>query len=143
MNQSNNNPEVSSPLIDEYTNRLLELTSTAYRTEEEIDEIIHIVQNWIDLPSLLDGLPYANKKGIARELYLKCYNYDEAIFLQNDVPDAYYTVVSGAVSIYSNSNLKQDEKINISEALKSGDEGDDSYREQFGRFLVQITSGAR
>ena len=140
MNQLNN-PEKLLPPIDEHTKRLLELTSTPYRTEEEIDEIIHLVQYEINVPSLLDGLPYINKKGIARELYLKCYNYDEAIFLQNDSPDAYYTVVSGAVSIYAKEEGKQ---LNISESVRSGGEGDNIlYRQQFGRFLTQITPGAR
>jgi len=51
-------------------------------------------------PKLLDSLSDQNKDRIAKALYLRCYEKDEIVFHQNELPDAYYTVIRGAVSIY-------------------------------------------
>ncbi|GMH49394.1 hypothetical protein TrRE_jg6140 [Triparma retinervis] len=63
---------------------------------------------------------------------IKCYANDEVVFLQNAVPDAYYTVLRGAVSIYAI----------MKDAKHSAEELSANNRLQYGKFLVQLRSGA-
>jgi hypothetical protein len=88
-------------ILDSDTQRLLELTRTVDRNEDSIEEIINIVN--VVAPKLFEGLATCNKIAIAKALYLKCYDFDEVIFRQGDFPDAYYTVIRGAVSLYAHS----------------------------------------
>ena len=91
----------SNYIIDDSTKRLMELTFTSERNEDIIDEIINLVNE--KAPKVFEGLAESNKIAIAKTLYLKCYEYDEVIFRQGDWPDAYYTVLRGAVSLYAKS----------------------------------------
>ena len=84
-------------MVDNSTKRLLELTSTDKRNEDAVDEIINIVIEKV--PKVFEGLANCNKIAIAKSLYLKCYEFGEVIFRQGDLPDAYYTVIRGAISI--------------------------------------------
>lgn len=97
-------PSARDYVLDAETQRLLELTTSFERNEDAIDEIISIVNE--KAPKVFEGLGNCNKIAIARSLYLKCYEYDEVVFRQGDLPDAYYTVIRGAVSIYASSNTK-------------------------------------
>jgi CRP-like cAMP-binding protein len=72
-------------------------------------------------PKLLDSLSDPNKDRIAKTAYLRCYEKDEVIFHQNDVPDAYYTVIRGAVSIYVH---------------------EENTHPRSGKFLMQLPPGA-
>ena len=66
-----------------------------------------------------------------RQLLSRLYKKNEVVFLQNAYPDAYYTVLRGAVSIYglsSSAVVTEEEKMN-------------DNRLQYGKFLVQLTSG--
>ena len=80
----------------------MELTFSTERNEEAIDEIINLVHE--KAPKLFEGLAEHNKIAIAKTLHLKCYEYDEVVFRQGDWPDAYYTVLRGAVSLYVKSS---------------------------------------
>ncbi len=86
-------------IVDESSRRLLELTSPSDRSEDDIDDIINILSE--KAPKLLEGLRDSNKENIAKTCYLKTYANDEVVFNQGDVPDAFYTVIRGAVSIYA------------------------------------------
>ena len=93
-------------VVDDCTRRLLNLTNKDERSDDDIHEIICIVNE--KAPKLLEGLGHVNKENIAKSLFLKCYEYDEVIFRQGSHPDAYYTVIRGAVSIY----VQNDSTIN-------------------------------
>ncbi len=99
-------------IVDLETQRLLELANTDERNEDAIEEIINIVNE--KAPKLFEGLANCNKVAIARSLYLKCFEYNEVVFKQGDFPDAYYTVIRGAVSLYAHSN-KMDESTDTNE----------------------------
>ena len=86
-------------VVDESTRRLMELTSKRKRNEDDVDEIISLVQE--KAPKLMDALSDTNKEKIAETCYLKSYGKNNVVFRQEDVPDAYYTVIRGAVSIYA------------------------------------------
>ena len=74
----------------------------------------------------------SNNRNIARHLKIKCYANDEVVFLQNAYPDAYYTVLRGAVSIYA-----------IMKGVKhSAEDLAINNRLQYGKFLVQLRNGA-
>ena len=93
-------------VVDDSTKRLLELTSTKERNEDSVDEIINLVNE--KAPKVFEGLSNCNKVAIAKSLYLKCYEFDEVVFRQGDLPDAYYTVIRGAVSLYAHSSKPED-----------------------------------
>ncbi|GMI36981.1 hypothetical protein TrCOL_g2519 [Triparma columacea] len=98
--------------------------------ERNVDEILRIVQE--EAPNLLNGLAMSNNRNIARHLEIKCYANDEVVFLQNAYPDAYYTVLRGAVSIYA-----------IMKGVKhSAEDLAINNRLQYGKFLVQLRNGA-
>jgi hypothetical protein len=87
------------------TRRLLELTSSDggdkvdQRTDDAIDEIVSFMKR--RAPWLLDGLEGECKRRIARSCQTRRYAVDDVVFRQDDPPDAYYTVIRGAVSIYA------------------------------------------
>ena len=86
-------------VVDDSTKRLLELSHSQERNEDDIDEIISLVNE--KAPKLFEGLAEQNKEHMAKTLLLKAYPYNDIIFRQGDIPDAYYTVIRGAVSIYA------------------------------------------
>lgn len=94
-------------IVDDSTRRLIDLTNKDERSEDDIHEIISLVNE--KAPKLLEGLGHVNKENIAKSLFLKCCTYDEVIFRQGDPPDAYYTVIRGAVSIYAHNTLTVDD----------------------------------
>ena len=94
-------------IVDDSTRRLINLTNKDERSEDDIHEIICLVSE--KTPKLLEGLGHVNKENIAKSLFLKFYAYDEVIFRQGDPPDAYYTVIRGAVSIYAQNASTVDE----------------------------------
>lgn len=89
----------SELVVDELSRRLIELTSHDNRNEDDIDDIINILSE--KAPKLLEGLRDSNKEHLAKTCYIRTYANDEVVFQQGDVPDAYYTVIRGAVSIYA------------------------------------------
>ena len=92
--------ESSSDLVvDESSRRLLELTAQSDRNEDDLDDIINILSE--KAPKLLEGLRDSNKENIAKTCYLRTYMNGEVVFHQGDVPDAFYAVIRGAVSIYA------------------------------------------
>lgn len=72
-------------------------------------------------PKLLDSLSDQSKDRIAKAVYLRCYEKDEVVFHQNELPDAYYTVIRGAVSIYVH---------------------EDNTHPRSGKFLMQLPPGS-
>lgn len=88
-------------ILDSGTKRLLELASSSEPnlSDEDVHTILSIVNTVA--PKLLDGLTEGSCNRIARGLEVRCYPRDEVLFRQGDPPDAYYTVVRGAVSIYA------------------------------------------
>ena len=100
---------VSELVVDESSRRLLDLTSQDDRNEDDIDEIINIISE--KAPKLLETLSDSNKERIAKTCHLKTYANNEEIFRQGDIPDAYYTVIRGAVSIYAHfsNNVNENE----------------------------------
>mmetsp|Transcript_1722 Transcript_1722/g.2681 ORF Transcript_1722/g.2681 Transcript_1722/m.2681 type:complete len:99 (-) Transcript_1722:1005-1301(-) len=86
-------------LIDTDTKRILELTATADRAQDAVEEIVSIVQR--KAANLLDGLTDSNKVPTACHCQMKLYANDEVVFHQGDEPDVYHTVIRGAVSIYA------------------------------------------
>ena len=118
----------SKLVVDNTTQRLLDLTAEKERQDADIEEIISIVKE--KAPKLLDGFAKTTEKKIAQDLVLKTYARDEVIFLQNDYPDAYYTVMRGAVSIYAlNSSTISKESLSH------------PHRRQYGKFLLQLPPG--
>ena len=115
-------------MVDRATKKLIDLSAVVVKTNDDIIEIISIIQE--KAPKLLDGLTESNQKSIAQDLILRCYEYDEVVFQQNDPPDAYYTVIRGAISIYA---------LNSSTALSDEQNG---HRSQYGKFLMQLPPGA-
>jgi CRP-like cAMP-binding protein len=99
-------PSASDYVVDDSTKRLMELTFTGERNEDTIDEIINLVNE--KAPKVFEGLADCNKVAIAKTLCLKCFQRDEVIFRQGDWPDAYYTVIRGAVSLYAHSSNPDD-----------------------------------
>eukprot|EP00979_Chaetoceros_neogracilis_P012302 scaffold3210_cov223-Chaetoceros_neogracile.AAC.1 len=114
--------------VDESTRRLMELTSQQIRNEDDIDEIITLIQE--KAPKLLDALSDANKEKIALHCFLKTYGKNKAVFHQGDVPDTYYTILRGAVSIFAKTSDAASLEIN------------DSRAKEYGRFLMQLPPGA-
>jgi CRP-like cAMP-binding protein len=86
-------------VVDDSTKRLIELTHSQERNEDDIDEIISLVNE--KAPKLFEGLAEQNKEHMAKTLVLKAYANNDIVFRQGDIPDAYYTVIRGAVSIYA------------------------------------------
>eukprot|EP00957_Ditylum_brightwellii_P132578 10110496-Ditylum_brightwellii.AAC.1 len=121
---------IQSYIVDDATKRLMDLTSEHNRSDDDIDEIISLVHE--KAPKLLEGLTESNKKKIGINLFLKCYEHDEIVFKQGDPPDAYYTVIRGAVSIYA---------LNSSTASTDNDDERDD-RCKYGKFLMQLPPGA-
>ena len=72
----------------------------------------------------------SNIRQIARTIQVRWYRNNEPVFLQGAPPDAYYTVLSGAVSIYFK--------------LPNGPPEMDTpaHRREYGRFLVQLKKPA-
>ncbi|KAL3793852.1 hypothetical protein ACHAWO_012721 [Cyclotella atomus] len=97
---SNSPNRYDNLILDSSSQRLLELTSRSphERSSEAIDELLSILQRKV--PKLLDGLADSNKVQIGKQCKLKMYRKNDVVFLQGDEPDAYYTVIRGAVSIY-------------------------------------------
>ena len=119
-------------ILDSGSQRLLDLTSPppSQRSPEAIEEILVILQR--KARKLIDGLAEHNKVELAKHCQLKLYMRDDEVFLQGDEPDAYYTVMRGAVSIYA---------LNSSFA-KSADSNDHGgRRDNYGLFLVQVPPG--
>jgi CRP-like cAMP-binding protein len=108
--------------------KLIDLTKKS-DTEKSTEAILQIVQE--EAPNLLSGLAMSNNRAIARSIEVRAYLNDEVVFRQNDAPDAYYTVLRGAVSIYA---------LQSSATEENGDEEDN--RKEYGKFLVQLKSGA-
>jgi hypothetical protein len=71
---------------------------------------------------------------------LKIYLRDEVVFHQGDEPDAYFTVIRGAVSIYAlNSSLaKGGSTDNSSDDLIAEEYNE---RDQYGIFIAQLPPG--
>eukprot|EP00585_Thalassiosira_rotula_P001755 CAMPEP_0196134162 /NCGR_PEP_ID=MMETSP0910-20130528/3125_1 /TAXON_ID=49265 /ORGANISM="Thalassiosira rotula, Strain GSO102" /LENGTH=442 /DNA_ID=CAMNT_0041393993 /DNA_START=36 /DNA_END=1364 /DNA_ORIENTATION=- len=116
-------------LIDTDTKRLLELTATADRAQDAVEEIVSIVQR--KAANLLDGLTDSNKAQIACHCQTKLYANDEVVFHQGDEPDAYYTVIRGAVSIYA-----------LNSSSKDGNSSDHHKgRSKYGVFITQLPPG--
>ena len=111
-------------ILDSGTKRLLEIGSEPHRSDDDIQTILSIVNTLA--PRLLDGLTQANCQNIAKGLEIRCYQRDEVLFRQGDPPDAYYTVVRGAVSIYARS----EDNVN----------GETTCRD--GKLLCQLPPGA-
>lgn len=140
MSHNEHSPNLYENLIlDSGSQRLVDLTSTPsnQRTSENVDEILSVLQR--KASKLIDGLADSNKVAIAKHCQLKMYRRNDVVFLQGDEPDAYYTVIRGAVSIYAlNSSLaKSDENKSGEEALTCID----SERDQYGVFLLQLPPG--
>ena len=110
--------------LDSGTKRLLELASEPYSSDEDIQTILSIINTVA--PSLLDGLTEGSCNRIARGLEVRCYPRNEVLFRQGDPPDAYYTVIRGAVSIYA----------------LSGDSSACSADAREGKFLCQLPPGS-
>ncbi|GMH79333.1 hypothetical protein TL16_g08108 [Triparma laevis f. inornata] len=113
-------------VTDKKMAKLIELTKKA-DSEKSTEAILKIVQE--EAPNLLSGLAMSNNRAIARSIQIRCCLNDEVVFRQNDPPDAYYTILRGAVSIYalmSSANLDAEEE----------------KRREYGKFLVQLKSGA-
>ena len=113
--------------LDTDSRRLLELTTTDYRSSDALDDIITTVSR--NAPKLLDGLTQRNKQQIAFFCQLKIYDHDEVVFHQGDDPDGFYTVLRGAVSIYAKRNASSESKDNKQE------------RSKYGVFLTQLSPG--
>lgn len=111
-------------VLDSGTKRLLELASDPHRNDDDIQTILSIINTLA--PKLLDGLTEANCRNIARGLEIRSYQRDEVLFRQGDPPDAYYTIIRGAVSIYARSN--------------DDTNGEETCRD--GKFLCQLPPGA-
>ena len=71
---------------------LFELVSKEGRSQDALEEIALIIKRKV--PKLLDGLTESNKEQIARACSMKLHVFDEVVFGQEDLPDAYYTVDS-------------------------------------------------
>ncbi|GMH68873.1 hypothetical protein TrST_g3172 [Triparma strigata] len=115
-------------VTDKKMAKLIDLTKKS-DTEKSTEAILQIVQE--EAPNLLSGLAMSNNRAIARSIEVRAYLNDEVVFRQNDAPDAYYTVLRGAVSIYA---------LQSSATEESGDE--ENNRKEYGKFLVQLKSGA-
>jgi len=116
-------------ILDDETQRLVNATSSSNRNHEVIEEILELVEK--KAPKLLDGLATDNKIHIARFCQVKLYANDNLVFHQGDEPDAYYTVIRGAVSIYARHSSPTQSKA-------TPDEGS---RTKFGVFITQIPPG--
>ena len=119
-------------VLDNKTKRLIDLTSTNNRSQDVVEEILSIIQR--KAPKLLDGLTDSNKSQISLQCQLKIYAKNEVVFNQGDEPDAYYTVIRGAVSIYA---------LNSSLAISHSENnpGNDKRRSQYGIFIMQLPPG--
>ena len=111
-------------ILDSRTKRLLELASEPHRNDDDIQTILSIINTFA--PKLLDGLTEANCRNIAKGLEIRSYQRDEVLFRQGDPPDAYYTVIRGAVSIYA----------------QSLDDNNGEQKCRDGKFLCQLPPGA-
>ena len=114
-------------IFDASTNRLLHLFSRNDRNDEVIEEMLCLVQE--KAPSLLEGLSTIVKEELLQTALLKCYLMDQVIFRQGDNPDAYYTVIHGAVSLYSDDGTVNDDEIN--------------GRKIYGKFLMRLEAGCK
>jgi len=114
-------------IVDDKTKRLMELTQQVDGNDrmKDLHEIISIVN--LKLPKLFDGLTDTNREIIANVLQIKCYAREEIVFSQNDLPDAYYSVVRGAVSLYV--------------LRPSSVAANKSVRENYGKLLAQLPPG--
>jgi CRP-like cAMP-binding protein len=120
-------------ILESGTKRLLDLTSNPYRSDDDVQTILSIINTLA--PNLLGGLTEANCSKIAKGAEIRCYQRDQVLFRQGDSPDAYYTVIRGAVSIYARSG---DARITTSDATGGGSIG--TCRD--GKFLCQLPPGA-
>ena len=119
-------------IVDEKTKRLMELTQVDGNDRmKDLHEIISIVN--LKLPKLFDGLSDTNREKIANALQIKCYAREEIVFLQNDLPDAYYSVVRGAVSLY----VLRPSIVAANKAAYIG-----HTREKYGKLLTQLPPGS-
>jgi len=118
---------INDLIFDALTSRLLHLFSKGDRNDEIIEEIICLVQE--KAPNLLDGLSTELKEEIFQTASLRCYFKDQVIFRHGDAPDAFYTVIYGAVSLYSDC-----------EDVSNKGDGD---RSVYGKFLKQLQAGCK
>ena len=109
-------------ILDAVTKRLLALASEPCRSDDDLQTILSIVNTLA--PKLLDGLTDENCKNLIKGMEIRCYQRDEVLFRQGDPPDAYYTVIRGAVSIYAHLDA----------------DGEETCRN--GKFLCQLPPGA-
>ena len=133
---------LSSLIVDKRTRRLLNLTASSAssdRSDADVQEIIAIVNQLS--PKLLHGLTTSNCRQIAKEAHLECYKKDTTVFLQNDPPDNYYTIVRGAVSIHAKVECQETKRKSTDEqnsALVCGP----SDRSKYGKFIAQLLPGS-
>jgi CRP-like cAMP-binding protein len=122
----------STYVVDDSTKRLIGLCNIAEsdRSEDDIDEIIALINE--KAPKIFEGVTDSNKENIARTSICKCYDYDEVVFQQGDFPDAYYTVIRGAVSIYARNSTNTD----------GNERASDIRSRKYGKYLVQLPPGA-
>ena len=126
--------------FDAKTQKLLELTKSKDIQEKKVEEIISILN--LKCPKLLEGLCKRRTRNVVSQLQFKCFPRDEVIFHQNDEPDAYYTVIRGAVSIYAQNSTALDENNTTCSSSLSHKEENLVHRSKYGKFLVQLPPGS-
>ena len=125
--------ELSSDFIfDASTNRLVHLFSSKNRSDEVMEEMICLVQE--KAPNLLDGLSSVLKEEILQSTIIRCYRMNQVIFRKGDLPDAYYTVIHGAVSLYS-------DNCPVFDGGLSNANYED--RQMYGKFLARLKAGCK
>ncbi len=93
---------MSSSIAPFEESRLLELccpNNCFDRNEEDIEEIVKAIHD--RAPKLFENLSRSNIERIAKTCYVKAYQNNDPVFYQGDLPDSYYTVIRGTVSIYA------------------------------------------
>jgi hypothetical protein len=123
---------VNDFILDASTNRLLHLFSRNDRNDEVVEEMICLVQE--KAPHLLEGLSNAFKEEVFQTTSLQYYYKDQVIFRQGDAPDAFYTVIHGAVSLYSDCGPLDDD---------TSPNRNQEDRNQYGKFLMRLEAGCK
>jgi len=136
-------------IIDEQTETLISLTRESI-ANRKLDQIIAILN--VKCSKLLEGLCKRRANNVVSKLKLRCYRRDEVVFAQDAEPDAFYTVIRGAVSIYARNstavnstheeNLDQNELSLDSKRKEIEPPINIDRSEKFGRFLVQLPPGS-
>ena len=75
--------------------------------QQHVEKIISILND--KAPKLLEGLCKQKQRNVASRVQVRCYARDEVVFRQDDEPDAFYTVIRGAVSIYAQNSTASSE----------------------------------